>query len=369
MNLFLDARTGTHHFPGIRRYVLGLAHGLTLTETETGLSLICPSPLDEDESAFQTPRCFPCLASPFSLRQQWTVPRILKNGGASLYHSPYYLMPYKPGVATVLTCHDVIPLIYPEYFTLWQRLIYRMTNILALKTASAVIAVSESTRQDLIRYFCVDPARVTTVLSAVEGRFAPRPLDHISRARRKYGLPERYVLYVGINKPHKNLYRLIKAWEILWAGSDTAGCKLVVAGYWDNRYPEARELAAQSDLNQEIIFSGPIEEQDLPSIYSGATLFVFPSLYEGFGFPVLEAMACGTAVACGKTSSLLEVAGEAASFFDPMDPSAMADHLRELLSHTDLLESMREAGLRQASRFAWKKTAAETLEVYRKVLS
>jgi glycosyltransferase involved in cell wall biosynthesis len=368
MGAVVDLRTATNHFPGIRRYIVGLVGAFSGMEKGMDISILGPESGEGSDKASRSLQSIPCSVSPFSLRQQWVIPGILGDSGATLYHSPYYLMPYLPGIPTVLTCHDVIPLIYPAYFTLWQRLVYRATNKMALKTASAVIAVSESTRQDVIRLFHANPARITTIHSAVEETFTPQPPDLVSRVLKKYAIPEKYILYVGINKPHKNLVSLVEAWRILLTELHGTGCTLVVAGFWDDRYPEAKRLAAKSGLGREVLFTGPVGERDLPALYSGATLFVFPSLYEGFGFPVLEAMACGTPVACSRTSSLREVAGDAAYLFDPRDPWEMARQIADLLSHGERLRDLREAGLYRASQFVWDGTAAETLKVYRKAL-
>jgi glycosyltransferase involved in cell wall biosynthesis len=139
----------------------------------------------------------------------------------------------------------------------------------------------------------------------------------------------------------------------------------VIAGAWDPRYPQVKQLAARLNLTQAIIFLGSIPEADLPALYGAARLFVFPSLYEGFGLPVLEALSCGTAVACSRASSLPEVAGEAAVYFDPADPDRIAEALVRALNNEALLEDLRARGLEQARKFSWRRTARQTLQVYR----
>ena len=294
----------------------------------------------------------------------------MKAHGGTLYHSPYYLMPYLPGIPTVLTSHDVIPLIFPEYFTLWQRVAYRIANTSAIRTASKVIVVSESTKADLTRLFRAPPERVRVIPHGVDPRFTRASGPAIDAVRKKYRLPDRYLLYVGTNKPHKNLVRLVEAWgKALREYRLMPSCMLVIAGYWDNRYPEALTRTHELGLSGNIIFAGPIEDHDLAPLYAGASLFIFPSLYEGFGFPVLEAMACGTPVMCSATSGLIEVAGQAALLFDPHNPSEMARHIADTLSSPERLQQLREAGFSQASRFTWERTAGETLAVYRELPS
>ena len=315
MNIVIDGRTATSHFPGIGRYVTNLARNMAGVETDMSVSLIQNPSASSRNPALKS---IPCSLSPFSLRQQWVVPGLLKKNRAALYHSPYYLMPYHLPVPTVLTCYDVIPLIFPEYFTSWQRIVYKVANKLAFRTASKVIAISETTRHDAIRLFGIGENRIQAIPLGVDTRFTASPGPAVGEVRRKYELPDQYVLYVGTNKPHKNLVRLIEAWGIIHRDA-APRYALVIAGYWDGRYPEPKRLAEQMDLSGSVLFTGPIDDRDLPALYTGATLFVFPSLYEGFGLPVLEAMACGTPVACSRTDALAEVAGDVATLFDPVD--------------------------------------------------
>jgi glycosyltransferase involved in cell wall biosynthesis len=364
-HLVLDARTATDHFPGIGRYVTHLSQALARIAPDLGLTLIYdPSAPAARLTLPDLPR-IACSASPFSMQQQWIVPRMLRQAGATLFHSPYYLMPYLPGVPSVVTCYDLIPVIYPEYFTAAQRLIYRLAHTLALGTARVVLAISEATRSDLVRIFHLDPRRVAVTPLAAGAHFVPRLPAQIATVRVKYALPEQYALYLGINKPHKNLARLVQAWQISNSKSQIPNLELVIAGQWDERYPEIKQLAKDLGLKDQIVFAGPVSELDLPALYSGATLFIFPSLYEGFGLPVLEAMSCGTPVVCSNTSSLPEVAGDAAILVNPLDTNALAEAMRCVLASQELQQALREKGLAQAAKFSWQRAAQETLAVYR----
>ena len=360
MNVAIDGRTATPHFPGIGRYVTNLVRSMAGAESGMSFSLI-GDPSTRPHPAFKV---IPCGLSPFSLSQQWIVPGLLKRSGAAIYHSPYYLMPYRLPVPAVLTCYDFIPLIFPEYFTFRQRIIYRIANKLAFRSASTIISISETTKRDATRLFGIGQDRIRAIPLGVDAHFTPASGPDADKVRAIYGLPGRYVLYVGTNKPHKNLARLVEAWGLAQrqAAQDHV---LVVAGYWDERYPEARLLAAKSDFPGRVVFAGPVNDDHLPALYSGASLFVFPSLYEGFGLPVLEAMACGAPVACSSTNALAEVAGNAAFLFDPLDSAAMAEGIARLLSDPERLHSLRENGLKRAELFAWEKTASETQAVYR----
>jgi alpha-1,3-rhamnosyl/mannosyltransferase len=358
--IVLDARTATDHFPGIGRYVVNLSRAMARLATQPVTLLVDPMVKDTRLALPDLPTVA-CPVAPFSLRQQWAVPRALRRAGATLYHSPYYLMPYRPGLPAVLTSYDVIPLLFPAYFSARQRLVYRLGHGLALRTASRVLAISQATGDDLVRHCGVDASDVVVTPLAADVHFRPQPREEIDRVRRACRLPEQYLLYLGTNKPHKNLVRLVRAWAMV-RPADTG---LAIAGHWDARYPEARRVAEQSGLSHRISFLGPVAEGDLPALYGGALAFVFPSLYEGFGLPVLEAMACGTPAACSNVSSLPEVASDAALLFDPLDVESIALTLRRLVTDSGLRADLRECGLRRAAHFSWENTARQTLEVYR----
>ncbi len=373
MNFCLDARTATDHFPGIGRYVVNLARAMTpLLDGDERLILLRdptqPSRWDLRALAGEKLQVVDAPLSPFTLRQQWAIPRLLRRLGADLYHSPYYLMPYLPGVPTVVTMYDLIPLLFPHRVSTPARLLFRWMTVLALQAASHVIVISQATRRDLLTFYHLPPQKVTAVPLAADPAFHPQLPAEVERVRRKYGLPENCLLYLGSNKPHKNLLRLVQAWAhvthcasriTLYVSSFT----LAIAGPWDPRYPEPRLLAERLGL-ENIRWLGPVSEADLPALYSAATAFIFPSLYEGFGLPVLEAMACGVPVLCSDTASLPEVAGEAALTFNPFDGAEMTARIEEALGNRALREEMREKSLRQAARFSWERTAQETLKVY-----
>jgi len=370
MTFCLDARTATGHFPGIGRYVVNLAQAMApLLGEDERLVLLRdpnrPSPWDLTALRDERIQIVDLPLSPFSLRQQWTIPRLLRRLEADLYHSPYYLMPYRPGCPALLTVHDLIPLLFPRHSTRQARLLFRWTTALALRAVRRTIAISEATRQDLLRHFPVSAEQVSVIPEAADPAFRPRPPAEVAALRRKHGLPERYVLYLGSNKPHKNLVRLIEAWAFVRHHAPRT--TLLIAGVWDPRYPQPKRRAEGLGLGAAVRFLGPVAEADLPALYSGATAFVFPSLYEGFGLPVLEAMACGVPVACSQTSSLPEVGGDAVLAFDPTDVEAIGEALRCLLEDASLREHLRQRGLARAATFSWERTARETLALYRSV--
>jgi len=362
----LDARTAQDHFPGVGRYAFNLARAVAagLAASETLVVLRDPSNAaarDLSPPAHSRAQLIDTAVSPFALQQQWRVPRLLRQIGAQLYHSPYYLMPWRTGLPTVVTIHDLIPLRFPAYFSVRDRWLFAVAIRLAVKAARSVIAVSATTACDLTQALHVPAPRITTIPEAADPAFFPQSPDAIAALRTRLSLPERYVLYFGSNKPHKNLVRLVDAWARL----QPQPMPLVIAGVWDARYPQARRRAETQRLGAAIRFLGPIAEADLAALYSGALLFVFPSEYEGFGLPAIEAMACGIPVACSNVASLAEVAGDTARLFDPYQVDSIAAAIEALLRDTDLRSDLSARGASRAAMFTWTDAARKTLEVYR----
>ena len=372
MNRFiLDVRTVNPHFPGIGRYVANLAPCIaTYLAPDEDLSRSANVPEQAANVHAIAHHIVPTIlvkATPLSFAQQWQVPHALRQvavkGPNLVYHSPYYLMPYWTGYPTVLTFHDLIPLLFPDYVSSRARLLFRWTLGQALRTARAIIAVSKAAKLDAVAHLNVPAAKIKVIPHAADPQFVPQPQTEIMRIRESFDFRAGYLLYVGSNKPHKNLVRMVEAYSTLNKSSPP----LVIAGAWDSRYQESALFVQQLRLANRVRFLGPIADADLPGLYAGALAFIFPSLYEGFGLPVLEAMACGTPVACSNASSLPEVAGEAALFFDPYDSVAIADALARLVDDSSLRNKLHEKGLARAKQFSWERTAAATLAVYRRL--
>jgi len=360
----LDARHISPHFPGIGRYVGNLARALPplLEDGEEFTLLISRKGQPSGDRHPPGPTLTATIevpADPFSLAQQWQVPARLS--GMDVYHSPYYLMPYRPGVPTVLTMYDLIPRLLPELASGRTRVFFHLAVRLALRASSHVIAISESTRRDLLRLYRLKPDNVTAIPLAAEESFRPVEREECETLRRRLGLPEFFGVYVGINKRHKNLVRLIEAWQ------QTGDARsLIIAGPWDPRYPEARRAVVELGLEDRVRFLGPVDSGDLPALYSLADFCVQPSLAEGFGLTVLEAMACGTPVACSDRSGLVEVAGSAALTFDPGQTEDIARALRVFLQDGEQRREYARHGRARAAEFSWRAAAAATLEIYRR---
>lgn len=277
---------------------------------------------------------------------------------------PVNVVPLLARVLSVVTVHDLAFLAHPDAFHNAKRRYLTVMTRLSVRRARQVIAVSGHTRDDLVRYFRVRPERITVIPNAADARFRPADDPHaITQFKAKNNLPDRVILFVGTLEPRKNLRRLIEAFASL--GDDDAETKLVIVGASGWLTSDLAPLVRERGLSNRIIFTGYVEDDDLPHWYQVATVFCYPSLYEGFGLPVLEAMACGTPVVTSRTSSLPELVGGAAVLVDPTDVAALARALKTVLADESRRQSMSQAGLARARAFSWERTAAATLAVIR----
>jgi len=235
-----------------------------------------------------------------------------------------------------------------------------------IRRLDRIIAISESTKRDLIEYADVPEERVTVIHSAADtSMFYPRNGETAAAQIRNYGVRAPYLLYVSrIEHPGKNHVRLVRAFEILKSRRKVPH-QLVLAGVDWLRAEEVHKVARESSVAEDIVFTGYVSSEDLPDLYCGSDMLVFASLFEGFGLPILEAMACGVPVACSNVSSMPEIAGDAAVFFDPLDVGSIVEGMNTLLSSAEVRTDYIEKGLRQASTFSWERTARETLDVIR----
>jgi len=364
----LDVRTATPHFPGVGRYASELTESLSqLVGSEEELVLLCDleSAKERRFSIGTGARCVPSSVSPFSLAQQFTIPNLLKKQKASLYHSTYYLMPYRAGVPTALTVYDLIPLRCSSSLSPKARLFFRLAHRLAVSAATRIIAISRATQDDLLAHYKIPAGRISVINLGVSAHFRPASSEAVNAVRAKHSLPANFALYVGINKPHKNLVRLVDAWRQISDRKPAGGAVLVIAGHWDRRYEEVPDMIRQAELQASVRVLGPVAPIDLPPLYSAARLFVFPSLYEGFGLPVLESMACGTPVACSDIRALREVGGDAVAYFNPLDVTRVGEVVETVLADPDRQRRLSEAGLERAAGFTWQRTAQQTLDLYR----
>jgi glycosyltransferase involved in cell wall biosynthesis len=284
----------------------------------------------------------------------------------TLFHATEHLLLPLRRVPTVLTVHDLIFRHLPQHHKSLNRWYLNATMPLYCRHADQIIAISQATRQDLMAAYGVPAEKITVIPEAADPQFHPQSPETVTIVRARYDLPQRYLLFVGTIEPRKNLGRLLTAFEVLQADGLTDGLVIVGRRGWltDAFFAQLE----RSPARDAVIFPGYVPDPDLPAIYAGAQALVFPSLYEGFGLPVLEAMACETPVVTSRTSSIPEVGGDAALYFDPEDADEILAQIRRVLSDPALSAELRSQGLAQADRFSWARTAAQTQSVYNSIL-
>jgi alpha-1,3-rhamnosyl/mannosyltransferase len=377
VHVCLDGRCITDHFPGIGRYVYLLAGALADESPADHVSvLVTPGQRGGrfnlgDLTARPNLSLVGLDAGVFDPRSQGRGRKAIRLSGADLFHATYWLGPWWPGRPTVLTCYDLIGRRAPGMLPGVKRRLLDAAVWFSLRRASRVLAISQAVAGDLADSGLVTATRVRVTPLAAGPAFRPPSPEAVADMRRRLDLPPRYLLYVGLDKPHKNLVTLIQAWGRLIARRPelTAGLPLVLAGPRDPRYARLTEAYVTRFARPDAVrFLGPVDETDLPALYGGAAAFAFPSRHEGFGLPVLEAMACGTAVVAGDATSLPEVAGDAALLVDPLDVTAWSTALERVLGEPQLAADLRARGRARAARFTWQATARATLDAYRELL-
>jgi glycosyltransferase involved in cell wall biosynthesis len=273
--------------------------------------------------------------------------------------SPFYLGRWAGRFRRVVTLHDAIAFQYPQGYPWLNNFLHRTYIPATLGNVDEVGTDSHDARAALVRHMRLPAERVTVVPIGVSRRFEPVPAEQARATAARYGLRD-YVLYVGAFQARKNVLRLVDAFDRARARIPTTQLALIGPSQW--RYPE---LARRLEHSEGVRVLGYVPEEDLPALYAGASAFVLPSLYEGFGLPVLEAMACGAPVVCSNTTSLPEVAGDAALLVDPHDVDGMADAIARAVSDRALAADLTRRGLARAQEFTWERTAAEYVSLYR----
>jgi alpha-1,3-rhamnosyl/mannosyltransferase len=298
-------------------------------------------------------------ADPLGFNQQWQLPLWNRIARADLWHAPYYVRPFLGLPRPIVTVFDVIGRIIPDALpSMRSKLLFELTLRCSLMGAAQIITSSNATKRDLIRLYGLSQQSISVIPLAADAQFRPQSVQRIAQIRANYDLPDSYLLYFGSNKPHKNLPTLIRAFAAVKTDQI-----LVIAGRWDRRYPQAKQLAVRLGLTDRVRFLHDVDDADAPAVLAGASAFVFPSRYEGFGLPPLEAMACGTPVITTNVASLPEVVGDAGLLVAP-DVEPLRDAIQTLADDALLRDQLRDRGLERAAHFSWRETARQTVAVY-----
>lgn len=304
--------------------------------------------------------------------EQIAFPRACRRLGVDLAHVPYFGSSLAPLVPTIVTIHDLIPMILPEYRAGLRARLYTSLVAAAASRASLILTDSNWSRRDILSKLAVSSEQTRVVYLAPAPHFQPNhSQQQLAAIRAKYGLPETFALYLGGYDIRKNVSALLHAFT--WVKAAVGDLyPLVLAGRLPRQesqlYPDPLRLARQLELEECILTPGWIAEEDLPLLYAAATVFVYPSRYEGFGLPVLEAMACGTPVVTTNAASIPELAGSAAFQPDPDDTKHIAAPIIRLCTDPETNDEMAARGLERAEQFSWQKTAAETRQAYQDIL-
>jgi glycosyltransferase involved in cell wall biosynthesis len=296
--------------------------------------------------------------------EQFLAPLLLRQIKADVFHGTLNVVPFRCPVPSVVTIHDLAFIRFPHTFRWYNRTYLDAATRASAKRAARICAVSEHTKREVVGLLGVPPARVVVTPNAARQHFQPPDPMLLEQFRTAKGLPAQFVLYVGTLEPRKNLTTLLEAYAQIARQHDAP---LIVGGGRGWKYGPVFERLEALGLRERVQFVGYLPEEELPLWYAAATLFVFPSIYEGFGMPPLEAMACGTPVVTSNTTSLPEVVGEAGLMVPPTDADALAAAMLRLLQDATLREELRARGLRRAAQFAWQQTAARTLAVYQEL--
>ncbi len=297
--------------------------------------------------------------------EQLAWPWLAWQDDLDLWHSMAFVLPLLRPVPAIVTIYDLSFIYTPEAFPGWQRLYLRWQTAHACRRAERIITISESGRQDVARRFELAPERIAVVYPGVDPAYRPLPPDAVDRFRQEHDLPQRFVLHVGTLQPRKNIPLLLEAFAQLLVPD----VELVLVGGKGWLFAEIFAKVAALGLQNRVRFAGYVPDEMLPWWYNAASLLVFPSLYEGFGLPVVEAMACGTPVVAAKSSSIPEAGGEAALYFEPNDVTGLGEQMALVLNSTAVSDQLRHQGPIQARQFSWQKAGRETAVAYQALLN
>jgi glycosyltransferase involved in cell wall biosynthesis len=379
MKIGLNALPLKFPVTGSGQYLLHLLHALAAVDSQNEYVLLGPQPVSFIGAPFPYQvKSVPGLAARREniekvVWEQITAPAAAQKASVDIFHVPYFAPPLLPRTPTVVTIHDAIPLRLPLYragarVETYMRLVAR-----AAHHATLIITVSNHAKQDIVDALKIPAERIRVIYEAAGEEYQPvTDPETLAKVRAHYGLGERYILYLGGLDARKNVPQLVRAFAHLYSQFGDASLQLLIAGNPDKQkgplFPDPRPVAADLGMTDQILYPF-IEEMDKPAIYSGASVFVFPSLYEGFGLTPLEAMSCGTPVICSNRTSLPEVVGNAAITLDPENTGAIVEAMRRVLTDSELRAGLRARSLQRAGQFSWRKAATETIAAYEETLT
>jgi len=385
MKIGINTMFFRHPTSGSGQYLIHLLNALAEIDTKNEYVLVGPDPLAKnvkEQLHVSFAHHAAGVAGPLGHNasfekmtwEQWTGPQAARKLGVDVFHVPHFAPPLVTGnIPVVVTIHDVIPLRLPLYRASAKARVYASVVSRAAHKATMVITISQHAKQDIIETLHIPAERIRVIYQAAGDEYAPvADPAQLAAARARYGLTGRYIFYLGGLDARKNVPQLVRAFSQLYPRLGDPNLQLLISGNPDKQrgslFPDPRPVAADLGTSGQILFRF-VEDEDKAAIYSGASAFVFPSLYEGFGLDPLEAMSCGAPVICSNRTSLPEVVGDAAISLDPEDLTGMVDAMYNVLTSDELNADLRAKGLQRAKMFSWNKTARETLSVYEEALA
>jgi len=367
MKIGIDARTIVGKRAGKGQYTYNLVKALIEADSKNQYFLYCSRSLPEDlkpsenfqQRIIRKPSLF------------WHIVTFvqLKKDKVDVFLAPTsYIIPALGYRKSVVVVHDLFSFLglvsRQKKATITERLAARR----AFRYARKIIAISQNTKDDLMRLFNINPKKISVIYNGVDKQFIPiQNKSEIDRVLKQYKLPDKFFLFVSTLEPRKNVVRLIRAYYQLSTSNQQATTKLVIVGQRGWSYQKIFDTVDELNLKEKVIFADYIENEDLPYLYNAALAFVLPSLYEGFGLPVLEAMACQCPMITSNVSSLPEVGGKAVLYVDPYRVDEIAKVMKKVLVNQDLRKELQQKGLERAKKFSWEKTARETLKVLKQI--
>lgn len=373
MKIALNGILLKHRLSGVEISILNLARAFAESGKEQYVLHVPGTFPDEDIATdrFTTRRAPACtrLRPMRILWEQCVLPRLLAQDGVDILHAPGYIAPLRSRVPVIITVYDMIALRFPKLCRPTNVLNYSLMLPPSVRKAARIIVPSRATHADLLRKFPFAEQK-TVVIHLGIGKDLHRidAPETLAAIRTAHKLPERFILFTGRQEPKKNLVRLVEAFHMLRSDGRFQH-KLVLAGTHDRDTGRIQRRIAELGLNDEVILTSFVPQHSLAALYSAADLFVFPSLYEGFGLPPLEAMACATPVVASNRASVPEIAGDAALLVDPENASAIANAVKQVLDDSSLRKRLVAAGLERAPLFSWEKAAQTTESLYTAVFA
>lgn len=358
MKIAIDIQTTLGQPTGFGFYVSNLVEALKKVDPNDEFALIRPA----GETDFSTPRRF--------IWDQFTFPRKARKAKVDLLHQPCFSVPFIFHGPSVVTIHDIICILFPENIPFASKMFYSRWMPFSYRKATKFITISNSTKEDIVRVLKIPEEKITVVYNSYDESFTiPTSSAKIQAVLKKYKIPGDYVLHVGTLEPRKNLNFLIDVFSAVLARPENKNLHLVIAGKKGWFYEGLFEKVRERQLENKVIFTGYIDNEDKPALYKGARIFAFPSMYEGFGLPPLEAIASGVPVISSNTSSMPEVIGDAGILISPKDTKKWIEAITRVNTDDELRDKMKEKNKIQAKKFSWDKAARETVEVYRRAVS